>query len=369
MKHCWAEVNLGALEENIRRMQTVLRPETQILFVVKADAYGHGAVPVAKRAAEVGVRWFGVAYLHEALEIRPAVERADILILGVVDSEDVPTLFKQRITPIVADEEHGLALAAAARKAGAILPVHVKIDTGMGRLGLPWEHAEKQLLRLCGEEGLDVRGVCSHFAMVETSEPQAAATQAERFFKITRAVEKRIGRKFFKHISSSRAMLYHKEWDLDAVRPGIMLYGYGTAEDGVRVETCPMLQWKTAVTHVKSVPANFPVGYYSTYVTSRPTDIAVIACGYADGYLRTLSNRGHVLIHGRRCPVVGRVSMNWIAADVGPHSGVKRGDEVVLIGEQGEEAVWANELAALCRTIAYEILTGINARVERRYIG
>jgi alanine racemase len=368
MGKSWVEVDLGVLEANIKAVRDAVRPETELMFVVKADAYGHGAVPLAQRAAKVGVNWFAVAYLEEALALREAVDTGNVLILGVVETEAVKELVAQRITPIVADLDHGRALAAAARAAGVTLPVHVKVDTGMGRLGLPWQKAVEGIRSLEKEEGLDLRGLCSHFAMVEKSEPQAARTQAERFLSVAREVEKEFGRKLFKHISSSRAISYHKEWDLDGIRPGIMLYGYGASDEDMRFRTHPILQWKSRVIHVKSVPANFPVGYYSTYVTSRPTDIAIIACGYADGYLRQLSNRGHVLIQGRRCPVVGRVSMNWIATDVGPESGVKRGDGVVLIGTQGAEMVWAGELAALCRTIPYEILTDIHGSIKRRYV-
>ena len=214
--------------------------------------------------------------------------------------------------------------------------------------------------------GLDIQGLCSHFAMVEKTEPQSAKKQADRFCSVTDVIQQHIGSELFKHLSSSRAILYHKEWDLDGVRPGIVLYGYGTNDEEMRAHSKPILQWKTRVIQVKSVPENFAVGYYSTYVTSRATDIAVIACGYADGYLRALHKGGQVLIHGRRCPVVGTVSMNWI--DLGPKSGVKRGDEAVLIGAQQNERVWANELAAICRTIPYEILVGIDSKIERRYI-
>ncbi len=368
MKRCWIEVNLGALAENIRATRAALRPETEMIFVVKADAYGHGAVPVARRAAQEGVKWFAVAYLEEALELRRELSTPNILVLGVTDPFQAATMARHRIIPIVADDEHGRALAAAARAAGVTLPVHVKIDTGMGRIGFWWRQATEAILNLMKEPGLDIIGACSHFAMVESVEPQSAMNQADHFLNATRAIEEASGRKLFKHLSSSRALLFHKEWDLDGVRPGIMLYGYGALEDEMRVHTKPILQWKGYVAQVKSVPPDFAVGYYSTHVTSRETDIAVLACGYADGYLRALSNRGQVLIHGRRCPVVGRVSMNWIAADLGPNSGVKRGDEVVFIGEQGSEKVWANELAAICRTIAYEILTCLDRSIERRYL-
>jgi len=364
----WVEIDLGALEKNIHAVNTQLATDTSLMFVVKADGYSHGAIPLAECAASAGVRWFAVAYLDEALAIRRKVTSGDILVIGVVDPMRVAELIEHNITPVIVDLEHGLELAARAREQNVVLPVHVKIDTGMGRLGLPWKEADEQLGVLLQEDGLDVRGLCSHFAKVEASDPGAANDQAERFFRITTAAEELSGRKFFKHLSSSRALLYHQEWDFDGVRPGIMLYGYGTGEDGMRMKTRPILQWKAKVIHVKSVAANTAVGYYGTYVTSRPTDIAVLACGYADGYLRALSNRGQVLVQGQRRPVVGRVSMNWIAVDLGPVSGVKRGDEAVLIGEQGNEVIWANELAAICRTIPYEILTNIDAGLERRYI-
>jgi alanine racemase len=369
MARCWVEVDLGALERNITCLRAELDGQTQIMFVVKANAYGHGARAVARHAARCGVNWFAVAYLEEALAIREVLgPDKNILVLGVVDPEQVQTLMDRNITPIVADREHGLALAEAARARGVCLPVHVKIDTGMGRLGLPWKMATDQLIRLMDETGLDVRGACSHFAMVEKSEPQAARRQADRFLKVMREVEEETGRHLFRHLSSSRAILYHQEWDLDAIRPGIMLYGYGTRDEDMRLKTEPILQWKTRVIQVKSVPENFGVGYYNIYVTSRPTDIAIVACGYADGYLRALHKGGQVLIHGRRCPVVGAVSMNWIAVDVGPDSGVCRGDEVVLIGTQEKECVWANELASICRTIPYEIVVGIDASIKRQYL-
>ena len=369
MKKSWVEIDLSILEDNIERLKKTLNNDSEIVFVVKSDAYGHGAVELAKRAFRAGVRSFAVAYVEEAMKIREGgLTEGRIIVLGVADPEEVSVMVKNSIIPIVADLEHGLSLSAAAKAAGVRLPVHVKIDTGMGRIGLPMKKAAEQLMILEKETGLEIVGMCSHFAMVESSEPQAARTQARQFSRIATDFEKKTGRRLFKHLSSSRAILYHPEWQFDGIRPGIMLYGYGAQEEDMRVNTRPFLQWKGVVMQVKSVPANFSVGYYSTYVTSRPTDIGIIACGYADGYLRALSNRGHVLIQGRRCPVVGRVSMNWMAVDLGPKSGVKRGDEVVFIGEQGNEAIWANELAAICRTIPYEILTCINAGIKRVYI-
>lgn len=368
MKRSWVEVDLNVLQENVQAIRGAISPETELICVVKANAYGHGAIPVAQRAAQAGARWFAVAYLEEALKLRAALPSVTLLVLGVVDPADTGLLLEHRIIPIVATEEHGMALALAARKFGQDLEVHIKVDTGMGRLGLPWEQAPEIIRRLANEPGLYISGICSHFAKVEPRDPDAAGTQASRFFGIANGAEQLLGRKLFKHLSSSRAILYQKDWDLNGIRPGISLYGYGTGKRGMRFSTKPILQWKAYVMQVRSVPAGFPVGYYGTWKAEQPTDIATLAVGYADGYLRILSNKGYVLIHGRRCPVVGAVSMNWIAVDVGPDSGVKRGDVAVLIGEQGSESVWADELALKCKTIPYEILTGIDATIRRHYI-
>ncbi len=214
MGRSWVEVDLDILMENIKAVREAVRPETALMVVVKANAYGHGVTEVAKCAAKAGVTWFAVAYIEEALALREAGIDTEILILGVVDPSETPTLIKHRITPVVADLEHGLELAKQAGAVGEPLSVHVKIDTGMGRIGLPWKDAGEQLEVILAEHDLYVSGLCSHFAMVESSEPQVAKNQAERFLKIARSIEESAGRKFFKHLSSSRAILYHKEWDL-----------------------------------------------------------------------------------------------------------------------------------------------------------
>jgi alanine racemase len=358
------EVDLGRLKTNIRALRSAIPSETSVMFVVKANAYGHGLVPVAKAAAEAGVDWFAVAFLDEALAIRAALPDVNILVLGLVLPEHAGLLLDQRIIPIITDCEHGLALAAAARSAGKVLPVHLKVDTGMGRLGVQWNEVAGIVNTLTVAGGLKLTGVCSHFARVEPDQPDHASAQAVKFNEALRYLPAGT----FKHLSSSRAALYFPDWDLDGVRQGIVLYGYGANDPKGRFQTKPVLQWKARVVQVKAVPADFSVGYYGTYRTEYPTQIATVAVGYADGYNRALSNRGDVLIGGRRCAVVGRVSMNWITVDVGPDADVKVGDEVVLIGEQGDETVWADELSKICRTIPYEILTSINASLERRYV-
>lgn len=364
MNHSWVEINRSRLRENVRALRAAIPPETDVMFVVKADAYGHGLVPISKTAAEAGVNWFAVAFLDEALQIRAALPSVNILVMGLVLPEHIGELLEKRIIPVVTSREHGLALAEAARSVGKILPVHLKVDTGMGRLGVQWDEVHETVQALTEAGGLDLAGVCSHFARVDPEQPDHASAQADQFNEALKYLPATV----FRHLSSSRAALYFPKWDLDGIRQGIVLYGYGANDPKGRFQTSPILQWKARVVQVKKVPADFSVGYYGTYRTEYPTQIATLAVGYADGYNRALSNRGDVLIGGRRCAVVGRVSMNWITADVGPDADVQVGDEAVLIGEQGEEAVWADELSKICRTIPYEILTSIHAALERKYV-
>lgn len=363
----WVEVDLKVLRGNLRNIRTALGKGTEPVLVVKADAYGHGAAAVVACAAAEGVRWFAAVYAAEAAAIRRAAPKSSIVLLGPADAPDVPALLRDRARPVVVDLEQGRALSAEARRRKRRIAAHLKIDTGMGRLGIPWDQAPAVAAELLREPGLRIEGICTHFARVETGEQDPAAVQARRFFEAAEAIERAAGRRLFRHVSSSRAALLHPEWDLDGVRPGILAYGYGASDPAGRIHTTPILQWKTRVVQVRAVPRDFPVGYYGTYVTPAATTLAVVAAGYADGYLRTLSNRSQVLIGGRRCRVVGRVSMNWIVADAGPYARVARGDEVVLIGRQGNQEIWADELATLCRTIPYEILTGIRASIERRH--
>jgi alanine racemase len=281
----------------------------------------------------------------------------------------VPVLAEHRILPVIVSEEHGQLLAGAAQQSGCRLNAHLKIDTGMGRFGLAWSEAVAAYERLALLPGLRVSGICTHFASVEPRKAALGLEQMERFQAIAAELIRQSREPLFRHASSSRAFQYYRDWDLDGVRPGIVAYGYGANERGMRARTRPILEWRTAVMQVKRVPAGFPIGYYSTHATTAPTVIATVACGYADGYHRSLSNRGFALVRGRRSAVVGRVSMNWITLDCGPDSEVAVGDEVVLIGRQGQESVWANDLARLGRTIAYETLTSIHASIPRRYRG
>jgi alanine racemase len=243
------------------------------------------------------------------------------------------------------------------------LRCHAKVDTGMGRLGFAWEEAAAALARLVREGGLRVEGLCTHFASGGRAGPGSfAEEQARRFRAVAEQCAARGLAIPFRHIANSAAFLARPDWDLDGVRLGIVAYGYGNRQDRRAVRTRPFLQWKTRVVQVRRVPAGSPVGYSSTHVTPAATQLAVIDVGYSDGYARLLSNKGCVLVGGRRAPVVGRVTMNFTTVDVGPDATVRDGDEAVLIGTQGGASVWADELARQAQTIPYEILTGIRSR-------
>jgi alanine racemase len=365
----YCQIDLDVLKANVRAVRSLIAPRAELIIVVKANAYGHGMVPVARTASDAGARWFAVAHVHEGVALRAALPATNILVLGVARGDEVADVLASRLVPVIVDEEQGLALAAGAERNGKVIEAHLKVDTGMGRLGVSVDRACHLFETLHRRKGLNIAGICTHFASVETRKASLGPTQMERFLDVCAKIEKIAGRRLFRHVSSSRAFQYFPDWDLDAVRPGIILYGYGSSEKEMRARTNPILQWKSRVVQAKQVPAGFPVGYYSAYITPGPTTIATVAVGYADGYHRALSNKGIVLIGERRCQVVGRISMNWITVDCGPESEVRAGDEVVLIGKQGTESIWADELARMVRTIPYEILTSITPNAPRRYAG
>jgi len=363
-RNAWVEMDLNLLGQNLAAMRAALRPSTEMILVIKANAYGHGITTVARKAADCGVRWFFVATLDEAVNVRSVLPEANILLLGSVGSCNIHEIIQNRILPVLVSEEQARELAQIARNEGRSLTCHVDVDTGMGRLGLPWEKAPEQIAKMSRMGGLDIRGICMHFASADGPSAAFAQMQAERFQSVLSGCAALGMPPLFSHSSNSAAFLSRPELDMDGVRMGILTYGYGGQDSAMRARTRPFLQWKTRVIQVKQVPAGFPVGYHSTHVTTEPTCLATIDVGYSDGFSRLMSNQGCVLIGGQRAKVVGRVTMNFTIIDVGPGSGVKPGDEVVLIGRQGTESIWADELADWCATISYEILTNIRSEAR-----
>ena len=373
-----AVVDLSAIVANYRLASQIGgRPA---VGVVKADAYGHGAVRVARALVEAGCPILAVALVEEGLELREAGLAAPVLVLGAAYGDDYELLVRHRLTPLVFTAEHVQRLAEAARAAGTRASAHLKVDTGMGRVGaLPGEvPALVEVLRATPEVRLE--GLCTHFASADL-EPRSTTDRQVALFNEMGALLARAGFHVKHHIANSAGTVEYPAARQDLTRPGIMLYGYlpfdpaspaSAAAASAARRLRRALTWRTAITHVKSVPAGTPISYGGRWVAQRPSRIATLPVGYADGYPRRLSGRpefgrADVLVRGRRAPIAGTVCMDMLMVDVTDVPGAAAGDEAVLLGEQGGSRIDADELARKAGTISYEILCAIGKRVPRRY--
>jgi len=371
MYNAWAEIDLNALRTNLARVRETLPPHCKLLLPLKANAYGHGLEAIAKAAVEFGVEWLGLATLREALEIKAYVPEASILVLGPCEADDVKALFVHGIRPIIVDLDNALQMNEAARRMHARLPVHLKIDTGMGRIGFDAVHHHDDILAAARLGNLEVEGILSHFATADEDDIHYAIGQHDRFKTILKLLRERGLEIPLKHISNSGGFLNVAHADYDMVRPGILIFGGYPAVDGIvrkGIRTQPLMAWKTNVTFIKEVLAGQCIGYGATHKVQRHTKIATIEVGYGDGFRRILSGRAHVLIRGMRYPVVGRVSMDQATVDIGLVNEVMVGDEVVMLGRQLDDEITVFELARQMETIPYEVYTSVSARVERRYM-
>jgi alanine racemase len=374
-----AQVDLRALRDNLRQARRLAGPR-EVIAVVKADAYGHGAVPVARAFAAEGVTRFGVALVEEGRALRDAGVRGEVIVLGGFTTDQVPELTELGLSAAVFHLHHAAALDQAARRAGRVVPIHVKIDTGMGRLGFPVSEAVRALSRLAECSGLRLEGLMTHFADADLVDPAFAREQIAKFDAVADAARRAGVRLPMRHAANSAALIKGFQGLAEpatrpsdgplyeAVRPGIMLYGCRPGPDVGGAELRPVLTLATKVSLLKRVPAGTPISYGRTFVTRRESVVAVLPIGYADGYPRALSNRGSVLVRGRRAPVVGRVCMDLTMIDVTEVPDAAEGDDVVLIGAQQDASLSAEEVAEAAGTIAYELLCGIGPRVPRRYV-
>lgn len=360
-------VDLGALTHNLAllRAQAGGRP---VMAVVKANAYGHGLVEVARHYEACGVDSFGVALLEEGLTLREAGITRPILVFGGIPAVQMPALLRHGLeltAPSVAKLEQ---IEAAAAATGLMARVHLKIDTGMGRIGVQYFNAETLFEASLRCRHVEVAGVYSHFANADAADLGHARLQLERFLEALTFYERRGLPCPTRHIANSAALLQLPESHLDLVRPGIVLYGVAPGpECPLTLPLRPALTWRSRVVYFKVLPADHPVGYGSAWRSDRPERLVTVPCGYGDGYPRALSNRAEVLIGGRRCPIAGKICMDQFMAALGDGSAYN-GDEVVLVGCQDGECIRVEELAERAGTIAYEILTGIQARVPRVYV-
>jgi len=365
----YAQVDLSAIAFNLKRIAEKVAP-ARIMAVVKANAYGHGALEVARVALETGASYLAVALLEEGIELREQGIKAPILVFGGAFPDEMGEFLQHDLDVTVYSERQIKALSQEARRLGKRARVHVKVDTGMGRVGVAWQEAVPFAQRIVRNPYLYLVGLYTHFATSDMKDKSFACTQWERFSRVIQELEDSGVQVPIKHAANSGAILDLPETYLDMVRPGIMIYGYyPSAETTESVPLRPAMTLKSRVIQVKEVPEGTGISYGHTYVTPRATRIATIPVGYADGYNRLLSNQGEVLIRGRKYRVVGRVCMDQIMADVGLDSDVQVGDEVVLFGRQGDQEVSVYDICRKLHTIPYEVCCWVSARVPRVYVG
>jgi alanine racemase len=372
----WAEVSLTALGANFDVVQEHVGKDVTICAVVKADGYGHGAIECALALQSGGAQWLGVTDTAEGLALRAAGVTVRILLMtGIWKGEEDP-IVAENLTPTIWEPWHIELLERAARERRNVLPIHLKLDTGMNRLGASLEALPRLCELLLASKHLTLEGVSTHFASAEVLDAEDAVLQMKRFDEGLTILRNYGVNPPLVHMGNSAAMSARPETWKTMVRPGIALYGYslaflrgGEAAAVAQLPLQPVLSWKTRVLTIKNVAAGEAVGYMGTFVTKSRSRIAVLPVGYADGYPRLLSNCARVIVGGEYAPVVGRVSMDLTIVDVSHVSGVAVGDEVILIGKSNDKSVDAVELARLCESVPYEILCGLSQRVPRVYSG
>lgn len=365
----WAEVYLDRLKHNLSEVRRLIGPKVAIFAVVKADAYGHGAIQAARAFLEAGANYLAVALPEEGIDLRQAGFSEPILVFGPYVAGQSRAFLDYGLTASLASREALEDLAFSAASEGRTVPVHVKIDSGMGRVGVRPAEALDFLRAVSQTKGLSLQGAYTHMARADETDKSCALEQYKRFSGIL-ADAASVGIDIpIKHMANSAGIIDLPQTYLDAVRPGIMLYGlYPSDEvDRSRVALEPAMELKARVSHVKRVPADTPVSYGGIYRTTGESTIATLPLGYADGYSRILNGRGaEALIKGRRHPIVGRICMDQIMVDVGD-SPVQIGDEAVLFGRQGDALIHADEIARKLGTINYEVTCMVSRRVPRIY--
>jgi alanine racemase len=376
LRPAWVEVDLRAIENNARRLVEIANG-AQVMAMVKANAYGHGAVEVSRAALRGGVCWLGVVSLGEAIELRRAQITAPILVTGHTPPEWTHAAVENDVTLTVFTLDVARAISDAACELNTCARVHLKVDTGMSRLGVFPDDAVAFARAMCALPNVEIEGVYTHLAMADTPDAndvvgwgdEFTQKQLTTFHDVLSALDHAGIHTRYRHYANSPATMRFPDAHCNLVRSGILIYGL---DPDPQVPRPPgfvaALSFKSQVAHVKQIPTGAYVGYGATFRTSRPTRVAIVTVGYADGYRRKLANNGQVLVRRTRAPIIGRVCMDQTFVDVTDIEGVQAGEQVVLIGRQGAEEIRAEELAERMGTNNYETVTTISARVERRYI-
>jgi alanine racemase len=362
----YVEVDLGVLAQNYRAIAAHVAP-ARVMPILKANAYGHGLVEVARTVERLGAPYVGVAYLEEGVRLRQHGVRLPVLVLGGIVGSQIPRFLAHDITLTASSVDKLRAIEAHAAGAGRTATVHLKIDTGMERIGVHWYTAETLLEESLRCRHVRVEGIFTHFANADARDLSHARLQLERFQDVLRFYERRSVPSPLRHAANSGAILTLPESHLDLVRPGVLFYGaYPSAEVPAVVAVRQALRWLTRVVFFKAVKAGNPVSYGGEWVAPAQTRVVTLPVGYGDGYARAMSGKAEVIIHGKRYAVVGRICMDQIMVSIGSDSAYND-DEVVLLGRRGDAAISIEEMAAWAGTIPHEILTSINTRVPRVY--
>ena len=375
----YAEIDLAAFRHNISEIRRITSPDAEIMAVIKADAYGHGVVDIAKEALASGIKFFAVARMNEAAVLRNAGIDSPILLFDDSRSYGADKYIDLDIRASVNSMEDAGFFSDSAAGCGKKLKIHIKIDTGMGRLGFLADGLtsgsgssllSEQIKKISQLPDIEIEGIYSHFANADTKDKTHAKQQLTMFKKLTDELNTLSGRKPILHMANSAAIMEIPGSHFDMVRPGIILYGLYPSDEVDRsiIDLKPVMSLKSHIVHLKTVGPGFRVSYGSTFITDRNTLIATVPAGYADGISRLLSSNGHMLVRGKRAPIIGRVCMDLTMIDVTGIEGVSIHDEVVIIGRQGGEEISADELAARTGTINYEIVTSLAPRVPKKMI-
>lgn len=367
-----AVISLDAVEQNFREMRKNIAEDTKMIAVVKADAYGHGAVPIAHLIEDHDYIWgFAAATAEEAVHLRQAGITKPILILGIVFDEYFPELVQYDIRPAVCEYEEAKKLSDEAVLQNKTVHIHIALDTGMTRIGyadIP--ESVEEIKKIAELPNLEIEGMFTHFARADEYDRSPAMVQLERYQDFSKRVEEAGVDIPLHHCSNSAGIIRVPEANLSIVRAGITIYGIYPSSEVERdiVKLAPVMELKSHITYVKDVPAGAAISYGGTYVADKKRRVATIPVGYADGYPRQLSNKGWVLIHGKKAPILGRVCMDQFMADVTEIDNVKKGDEVTLLGRDGDEFISIEEMGDLCGRFSYEFACDISSRVPRVYI-
>lgn len=370
----WAEIDLNAVRFNIESIKNNISQDTKIIAVIKTDGYGHGAVPIAKMLENDDRVWgYAVATAQEAAELRNNQLKKPILILGYTFPSAYEELIKDEIRPTVFTLEMAAALSQEAVRTGKCCKIHIKIDTGMTRIGMQPDSAAIALIRQISElENIEIEGIFTHFARADEADKTRAYEQLNKFRDFIEQLETVTDIKIpIKHCSNSAGIAEMPKANMDAVRAGIILYGLWPSDEvkeGGKIELSPCLSLKSRIVYVKTVPAGQEISYGGTYTTERDTRVATICIGYGDGYPRSLSNKGYVLLNGQRAPILGRICMDQFMVDVTDIKGeVQTGSIVTLLGRDGTEEITMEALGALSGRFNYELACDLGKRIPRVY--